>query len=42
MNAQQLNEAILKHIRPDTFPVGIKIVKSETDLPPASETGHGD
>ncbi|WP_018131990.1 DUF169 domain-containing protein [Effusibacillus pohliae] len=34
MNAQQLNETIQKHIRPDTFPVGIKIVKQPHDLPP--------
>lgn len=33
MNPQQLNEAIQMYIRPDTFPVGIKIVKNEKQLP---------
>lgn len=33
MNAQELGAEIQKHIRPDTHPVGIKIVKSEDELP---------
>lgn len=45
MEAKELGEAILKHIRPDTFPVGIKIVKNEADLPsrakrPGSDLGE--
>ncbi|MFY0544825.1 DUF169 domain-containing protein [Brevibacillus sp. H7] len=37
MNAQQLNEAIQKFVRPGTFPVGIKIVKELEKLPPKAK-----
>ncbi len=37
MNAQQLHEAIQKFVRPGTFPVGIKIVKEPSDLPPKAK-----
>lgn len=37
MNAKALHDSIQTHIRPDTFPVGIKIVKSEEDLPPRAK-----
>ncbi|UFJ39170.1 DUF169 domain-containing protein [Brevibacillus humidisoli] len=33
MKPQQLDESLMKHIRPDMFPVGIKIVKEKSALP---------
>lgn len=33
MNVKDLNHAIQTYVRTDTFPVGIKIVKAEADLP---------
>ncbi|CAM5796849.1 MULTISPECIES: DUF169 domain-containing protein [Brevibacillus] len=45
MSIQQLREAIQSFIRPDTFPVGIKIVKSQSELPakakrPSQDLGY--
>ncbi|MEK6221966.1 MAG: DUF169 domain-containing protein [Chloroflexota bacterium] len=33
MNPKDLNEALSKHIRPETFPVAVKLVKSGEELP---------
>ena len=33
MNPTSLNQAIEKHIRPNTFPLGIKMLKREEDIP---------
>ncbi|MGE7271280.1 DUF169 domain-containing protein [Brevibacillus panacihumi] len=33
MNVKELNQAIQTYVRTDSFPVGIKIVKAENDLP---------
>ncbi len=37
MEAKALNEHIQRHIRPNTFPVGIKLIKDAADLPPKAK-----
>jgi len=45
MNAKELSQAIQTYVRTETFPVGVKLVKAEGDLPakakrPVRDLGH--